>query len=733
MASGFQSATTLDPTLSLEIDDQGRRLLFTVTPPAYPVGYDQRRVSTPEEASLPRGPVDFVIAIDISGSTAAQAPVVFQDPAVSEAKAHLLRSQIDLPLTRMEARGKQKALIALDRLQPQDRTNLWEGLKTAMDLLNEPPRKLTDDKPTSQPLRQILPGVSVIPPEKAQVEKNKPQEYRRASIFLFTDATPDAELEPYRGFVVELETYLRNKKRDFTINSFGIGSAIHSSLLHEIASIGGGRFSFVDDASRVGEAVTYAVANEMAVFGNDLRIRLTVETGDEEVVKNVDVVGWPGAAPFSYWTFIAPRATNLRGRASFGPLEYGQSRSFILEFKKDVRHTSLIVSILCRLRDGSEASYPIEVSKDLRPTQEMPAHSTRLTFISLANGLSDSRASGLARIKHVPPYLVEAIQSLKREIQARPTNTSSPLDQALLADLDGKVSQLLADDTAFRRWGFHYILSLAQAYQLEQCSNSDDPGLQLYGGSEYFRALKAEITEAVETLGPPKASQRKSVIYGGKKGLKTFPEPARPPPPPQPTLTERFIEWYTKSPPVCMDGECHIDLADGSTVKLVDLKLGTKVRTSLGASEVVGILKTVVDGGTLELCSVGSRLWITPWHPVRLEGHCEWQFPAQIATPERRTCTAVYSLVLESKTNPEAHSVYVGGVCCVTLGHGVTAEASRVSRSHPFFSDYDAVMEALSAAPAHARIAEGIIQVAGLTRDPITGLANGFQWEVGTH
>ncbi|KAG8922543.1 hypothetical protein FRC00_007316 [Tulasnella sp. 408] len=758
MASGFQNAANPDPALSLEIDDEGRRLLFTVTPPDHPVGYDQ---STPEKVNLPRGPVDFVIAIDVSGSTAAQAPVIFQDPADPETKAHpsvldvvkhaaysicaAMRTQdrvaivsfsgratVDLSLARMDARGKQKALIALDRLQPQDRTNLWEGVKTAMDLLNESPPK-PDDKASSQPIRQILPGLSVISPEKSQEAKNKPQEYRRASIFLFTDAMPDAELDPYRGFVAELETYLRKKKRDFTINTFGIGSAIHSSLLHEIASIGGGRFSFVDDASKIGHSVAHAVANEWAVFSDDLQIRLSAEVGKGGVLQDVDVVGWPGAAPFFPWTSVPLRTVNLRSRNSFGPLIYGQSRSFVLEFKKDVRQSSLTVSLFCRLRDGSSASYSIEVSNNLRPTQEMPAQSARLAFVSVVNGLSDSSGPGSARIQHPPPYLIDKIQSLKEEIRARSTGPSSALDQALLADLDGKISQLLADSTAFRRWGLHYVLSVAQAYQLEQCSNSDDPTLQLYGGSDYFRTLKAEIMEAVETLGPPKVSPRKHAIYGGKKGLKTFPEPVRPPSPPRPTLTDRFIEWYTRPPPVCIDGECRIDLAHGSTVKIADLKLGTKVRTSTGASEIVGILKTVVEEGTLEMCCIGPRLWITPWHPVRLEGASEWEFPVNIATPQGRPCAAVYSLILEKNSNPEAHGVYVEGVCCVTLGHGITAEASRDLRSHPFFSDYEAVMEALDAAPARVRTAEGIIRVMGLARDPITGLANGFRWGVETH
>ncbi|KAG8949749.1 hypothetical protein FRC04_008289 [Tulasnella sp. 424] len=748
MASDLELPTDLEPTASLEVDDQGRRLLFTVTPPARPVGYDKIWVPTEEEANLPRRPVDFVIAIDVSGSTAAQAPVACQDPAASEDGTRLCildvvkhaaesvcvamrpqdriaivsfsgRANVDLPLTHMDARGKQKTLIALEQLQSQDRTNLWEGLKAALDLLPEP------ERPAGHPYMHIFPRLGVAPPGGAKTEKPELQTRRQASIFLFTDGMPDAELEPYRGIVVELETYMRSKKRDFTINTFGVGSVIHSSLLHEIASIAGGRFSFIADASKVGDVLAHTVANELAVFAHDLQIRLIVETGDGEILRGVEVAGWPGATELSYALL---RGTNLQGKASFGPLEYGKSRSFILEFKKDVRHTSLAVSLFCRLRDGSQTSYPIRVSENMHPAQELLAHSTRLAFVNTITGLSDSRASGLARIKDPPSHLVDVVGSLKQEIQARSSGTSSPLDQALLADLDGKVSQLVSDSSAFRHWGLHHLLSLAQAHQLEQCGNSEDPGLRSYGESGYFNALKVEVTRAVETLGPPKASPRKSAIYGGMKGLKTFPEPARPPPPPQPTLTELFKAWYNPPPIVCFDGECHIDLADGSTSRVADLKVGAQVRTALGKSEVVGILKTAAENGILELCPVGPRLWITPWHPVKPDGEERWRFPVEIAQPQRRPCTAVYSLILAKNLNPEAHTVYVGGICCVTMGHGVNASANLDARAHPFFAEYEAVVEAVNAAPAQARTAGGVTQVMGLARDPVTGLVDGFRW-----
>lgn len=106
-------------------------------------------------------------------------------------------------------------------------------------------------------------------------------------------------------------------------------------------------------------------------------------------------------------------------------------------------------------------------------------------------------------------------------------------------------------------------------------------------------------------------------------------------------------------------------------------------------TEVDCVVKTTSNKGSTHLCEVAlpnstDTLLITPYHPVRIEG--TWQFPCDIAPAQKRACEAVYSFVLREK-----HMMIVGGVECVTLGHGF--DESEVVQ-HPFFGTMK-VVEAL--------------------------------------
>ncbi|KAG8978526.1 hypothetical protein FRB90_008410, partial [Tulasnella sp. 427] len=511
------------PGILAELDDSGRRVLLTVSPPDRPEIDENVVTHTPEKPGLPRPPLDFILVIDVSGSTAAQAPgpsagdnphFCVLDVVKYAAKSICVsmgpqdrlaivsfsgRAKIDLPWTYMDAQRKQSTLIAIDQLQPQERSNLWDGLKTAIDLANgiEQPPKSTERASRVS---------SSAGDAKEEEAKARPEPYRRASIFVLAHGLLDPELEPYRGLAVELEMHIRDLKQSTSIHTFGIGSVIHSSLLHEISTITGGRFTFVSGASKVGDVVTHTLANEFATFADDLRIELTVEGGDAETLNNVEVVGWPGSAPFSY---PPRRKVTLRGKMSFGPLVYGETRHFVLEFGKDVRSAGGLSGFLnfrvrSRLRsDNSEQRLHFTCGKggaDPSP-RELFAHSTRLAFVNLVAGLSTSRAppgGPLAGSPSPPSHLVETVESLKQEIQARlgKEGGSVALDEALLADLNGTVSQLLSDGSTYKRWGLHYLLSLANAQHFEQRSNSEDPGVQLYGTAEYFQDVKAGVAKA---------------------------------------------------------------------------------------------------------------------------------------------------------------------------------------------------------------------------------------------
>jgi hypothetical protein len=100
-----------------------------------------------------------------------------------------------------------------------------------------------------------------------------------------------------------------------------------------------------------------------------------------------------------------------------------------------------------------------------------------------------------------------------------------------------------------------------------------------------------------------------------------------------------------------------------------NIKKGDKVKTPSGKEvEVECVVKTLCAGDETMLCDISpapsSPLLITPYHPVRISGG--WRFPCDLAPARRRACAAVYSFLLR-----EEHVMYVGGVECVTLAHGL--------------------------------------------------------------
>ena len=88
-----------------------------------------------------------------------------------------------------------------------------------------------------------------------------------------------------------------------------------------------------------------------------------------------------------------------------------------------------------------------------------------------------------------------------------------------------------------------------------------------------------------------------------------------------------------------------------------------------GKAKVRLVVKTDCSQGREKLVALNDgKLLITPWHPVRHAGR--WVFPADIGSQCMRPCPAVYSILLDS-----GHRLQVGGVECVTLGHGIEQDA----------------------------------------------------------
>ncbi|KAG8920821.1 hypothetical protein FRC00_009484 [Tulasnella sp. 408] len=185
----------------------------------------------------------------------------------------------------------------------------------------------------------------------------------------------------------------------------------------------------------------------------------------------------------------------------------------------------------------------------------------------------------------------------------------------------------------------------------------------------------------------------------------------------------KMSRYNSRSAP-CFAGSSIIQLSSGDVIPVQRLVVGSSVKTPLGSAKVIGIVRTSSPSGSFDLCELGDGLFITPWHPVYVAEEGSWRFPADIATPKQTSCDSVYSLILEENEDSDGHAVFIGGIRCVTMGHGVVDPADV--RSHPFLSNHVSVMQALK---THPEFATGPIDAFGTVRDTETGLMCGFMWK----
>ncbi|KAG9046476.1 hypothetical protein FS837_004319 [Tulasnella sp. UAMH 9824] len=688
-------------------------------------------------------------------------------------------AKVVLPLTHTTEEGKTKALKEVESLRPLDSTNLWDGLKQSMNILTGAPPATKLE--AGGALASLAAAGNTIAAGIANVALGtslpRPQDndskHRLSSIFLLTDGLPN--VEPPRGHIPMLKLYLESQPKEktkFTINTFGFGYSLDSKLLNDIAKIGNGHFGFIPDSGMVGTNFVHAVANTYATYAEGLFV--DIEVDDSKVAKEMEVLG----------SFEVNRAS-WGVQVPLGQLQYGQTRDLVVRLPRSLSKSPVTVTARCRPWDSDDEVKTTRVISDahLPPSESatdpgLLYHSFRLDFVSAVHkeiaSAGNNGRSGYIRSYPVPPNAPTVFKDLASRIHAafpgeKPADPSAASDALDLAeDISGQVLLGVGDSGAFNKWGLHYLLSLSRSHQRQQCGNFKDPGLQPYGrDSTLFKATRDEIDTTFDNLPPPNPSLSVSPysgvrgilppppppggLYGG--AIPPYPTAGGPPPPaaamapmgaPMARARQAQFSSYSAPPPSapslssasfkmsrynsrsapCFAGSSIIQLSSGDVIPVQRLVVGSSVKTPLGSAKVIGIVRTSSSSGSFDLCELGDGLLITPWHPVYVAEEGSWRFPADIATPKQATCDSVYSLILEENEDSDGHAVFIGGIRCVTMGHGVVDPGDV--RSHPFLSNHVSVMQALK---THPEFATGPVDAFGTVKDTETGLMCGFMWK----
>jgi Mg-chelatase subunit ChlD len=164
-------------------------------------------------------------------------------------------------LRQMDDDGRSTALAALERLDDNGQTNLWDGLRTGLDILAEGQRAT---------------GSNV-------------------ALFLLTDGCPN--VEPPRGHLPTLAAYKDKKRFTCSINTFGFGYQMDSKLLEDLSQMGNcGSYAFIPDGSFVGTIFVNAISNLLTTAATNVQL---IVGGGIQIDPSSELTRWYSSVPGS--------------------------------------------------------------------------------------------------------------------------------------------------------------------------------------------------------------------------------------------------------------------------------------------------------------------------------------------------------------------------------------------------------------------------------------------------
>ena len=519
--------------------------------------------------------------------------------------AYSSSAKIILPMTKMSLGGKLLAKTALKSLDTEGSTNIWAGLKMALD--------------------QLVNG---------------------GTIMLLTDGCPN--IRPPRGEHAMLKRELDNHE-DVVVNTFGFGYSLDSELLRELSNETFGSYSFIPTVGEVGTVFVHAMANlRMAVVE---KTKIAIETEGTIQMPNLEKTSW------GYFLHL-------------GQLQKGYSRKIEIECNKPIEVSILDVEIET-ISDSFEALQ----------SQKMAAIIMKCHYLS---DFSEDR---------VVEYLETMINSIDWK-------------KAYLADLNGQVRSAIGSEN-FKKWGKHYLPSLANVYKNQKCNNFLDVGIQEFCG-ETFEKVRTELDTLFNTLPPPKPTHRERMVKDCIRSGRAVTAPLR------------NLSTYNDRSGPCFAEHCRVTMADGSQKRCDQIKKGDIVVTSNdGHSEVVCVVETKVEEG-ISMIQVGDLI-ISKWHPIKKNGI--WMFPNNLKEKNIVQYEGkIYSFLLLNKQGKYAEDLIIENEVCIALAHGIENDSVA---THPFYGSMVVVDELKKAPPEN----DGKVRIVSVKRDKDTGLVCGFVFQ----
>jgi len=361
------------------------------------------------------------------------------------------KATVLLPLTSMAARGKVTANKAVDALDADGSTNLWDGLVTGLNLLK---------------------GAQGF-----------------SSLLLLTDGEPTKI--PAEGHSQALANYRKSNPFTCSISTFGFGYVLDSPLLNELGS---GKYSFIPDAGLVGTVFIHALSNILSTYATNVFLEL-----DPKQITHQDglVGGFTCSDPSKKKTIIP-----------IGSIQNGQQRDIIIPITSAFNPSQFSAKLCYSPVHGKPQKLKLQITdKNSKQDKDSLVYlESQLFRIELVQCLQnilkyDPNAPDIGT--HLPEAQ-KLIDALAKKLKDCP-QAEDQFVQGMLQDLEGQISEAISKQEWYSKWGFHYLPSLLGAHLYQQCNNFKDPGIQFYGG-ELFSQIRDKLDELFLGLPAPRPS-----------------------------------------------------------------------------------------------------------------------------------------------------------------------------------------------------------------------------------
>ncbi|XWV24552.1 hypothetical protein QJ856_gp1239 [Tupanvirus deep ocean] len=437
-------------------------------------------IKSPKNLTV-RAPVNICCVIDVSGSMGTEAQIKDGSTEQSRFGFSLLdivkhavltiveslnsndyfslisfstNSTIHCPPIKMTAASKIFVKQEIEKLTPDGKTNLWDGLVKAFAVLNK-------------------------------FNETNGYKFGNSHVLLLTDGEPNIDPPSGKGYVGSLQLC----KKMFAgypaaVHTFGFGYSLDSALLNEISRECIGSFSFIPDASFVGTIFINLVANLMTTVVNKMVMTITSNT------MNIRALGT-----------LIPHKNYIDDHklvVEIGSMALDQDQYLIIP--SDFSNNDTFEIGLSYYLFGQRERIITHNTVKSKPSTDPIFQIQRFRFETVMKTLEAYNYCIVNDYKSAQTILRDLVNYSERLL-----SLDNPLVNALVQDLKGQVTEAISSSHYFNKWGRHYLLSLLNAHAKLLCNNFKDPGVQLYGGNQ-FREIRDQINILFDALPPPKPS-----------------------------------------------------------------------------------------------------------------------------------------------------------------------------------------------------------------------------------